>query len=348
MNTSQIERSLEQYANEVLTLTKKTDWNALSKIVEALLETRKRGSRIYTAGNGGSLTTASHMVNDFTKGCRAHNRTGFDIECLGDSNAVVTCLANDFSYNDIYSIPLRTKGRRGDTLVYFSGSGNSPNLLEVAKTAREMGIVTIGFLGRDGGALKALSDYYVIAPSNSMEQIEDMHMLYEHNMVCTVRSILEDEWGMEIVKYPQSKYCAAIFDMSSLVCTCSGTGQCLVPGSAELLAQLKNSGYSLFLVGDAAAAKSLGLDSYFGNHIYAASTAQDAVKQIIDANKLSSSQVVSFTRGESMTGYVVGVAYDEARGKGIDLQKRNKLLEAGAALIIPDFSEAIQLAQFLA
>jgi D-sedoheptulose 7-phosphate isomerase len=202
VDITQLKVKIEQYAAEVLSGAQNSDWLALSNIVDALLKTKKRNGKIFTTGNGGSLATASHMANDFTKGCRVHNRTGFDVECLGDANAVLTCLANDFSYDEIFSIPLRTKGKAGDVLVYFSGSGNSPNLIEAAKTAREMGILTIGFLGRDGGVLKGLSDFYIIAPSGSMEQIEDMHMMYEHNMVCAIRSILEDEWGMEIIKYP--------------------------------------------------------------------------------------------------------------------------------------------------
>jgi D-sedoheptulose 7-phosphate isomerase len=193
VNTAQIERNLAAYADEVFSLARKTDWHALARIVAALLDVKKHGCRIFTAGNGGSLATASHMANDFLKGCRVNGRPGFDIECLGDANAVATCLANDFSYADIFSIPLQTKGKRGDAFVYFSGSGNSPNLVKAAETARGMGIATIGFLGRDGGALAKLSDLYVIAPSDSMEQIEDMHMLYEHNMVCVIRSALENE-----------------------------------------------------------------------------------------------------------------------------------------------------------
>ncbi|MCL2058716.1 MAG: SIS domain-containing protein [Oscillospiraceae bacterium] len=205
MEIMELAGTLSKYADTMIDEAKKTDWQALARIVDMFLGVKRAGGAIFTAGNGGSHATASHMANDFIKGCRAHNRTAFRVECLGDANAIITCLANDFSYDDVYAIMLQTKGRPGDVLAYYSGSGNSPNLVNAAKAAREMGIVTVGFLGRDGGALKDLSDYYVIAPSDSMERIEDIHMMYEHNMVCAIRAALEDEWGMEIVRRPLSR-----------------------------------------------------------------------------------------------------------------------------------------------
>jgi len=458
MTKLQIEKTLEKYAFEVCQGIQKSDWNALARIIETFLAVKKRGGRIFTIGNGGSLATASHMVNDFTKGCRAHNRTAFDIECLGDSSAVVTCLANDFSYESIYSIVLRTKGKSGDALVYFSGSGNSPNLVEAAKAAREMGILTVGFLGCNGGALKELSDLYIIAPSDSMEQIEDMHMLYEHNMACAIRAILEDEWGMEIVKYhPRDiQFRHALFDFDGtlsliregwqeimipyfieILLETPGaedkevieeivtlfvdrlTGkqtifQCikldeevvlrggekkdpgfykaeylrrltihtenrikelregcnpqnyLVPGAEQFLKLLKTEGYKLYLASGTdekdviAEAKLLGIDKYFGENIFGAKddmtdcSKQAVIEKIISENNLKGADLVSFGDGfveielvAGVGGYSVGVATDEARRKGIDLHKRERLLEAGAALIIPDFSEPEKLVSFL-
>jgi len=193
MDDAQLEREIRGYAADELAKVEATDWGVLAKIVAALLDAKRRGVRIFTAGNGGSLSTASHMANDFTKGCRVHDRPGFDITCLGDANAVLTCLANDFSYEDVYSLQLETQGHPGDVLVYFSGSGKSPNLVKAAETARRLQITTIGFLGRDGGTLKSLSDLCLIAPTDSMEQIEDMHLFYQHNMVCAIRAALEAE-----------------------------------------------------------------------------------------------------------------------------------------------------------
>jgi len=245
LTTQRVEDDLRQYASEVRSGISNTDWNALALIVSAFLDAKKRGAKLFVAGNGGSLATASHMANDFIKGCRAHNRTAFDIECLGDANAVLTCLANDFSFEDVFSIPLRTKGRCGDIFVCYSGSGNSANLLRAAETARDMGIQTIGFLGRDGGKLKDLCDLYIIAPSDSMEQIEDFHMMYEHNMVCAIRSVLEDEWGMEIVRNPcrNTGFRCALFDFDgTLSLIREGWQEIMIPYFIEVLQATPQAG----------------------------------------------------------------------------------------------------------
>ena len=192
MNKGEIKDQLAAYAADVAQRVVKSDFDILAAIVERLVQAKKEGKTIYTAGNGGSAATASHMCNDFIKGCRINDREGFKAFCLSDSNAVVTCLANDFCYEDIYSIQLKTFASQGDVLVVFSGSGNSPNILSALKTAKELGVFTIGFSGRDGGKMKDLCDLILIAPTHSMEQLEDMHMLYEHAMVCSIKEILSE------------------------------------------------------------------------------------------------------------------------------------------------------------
>jgi len=458
MDIKKIETEMQQYATTLISEMQTSDWHTLAEIAKVLIEVGKANGRIFTAGNGGSHATASHMANDFTKGCRVLGRTAFDIECISDANAVTTCLANDFSYSEIFSIPLRTKARAGDAFVYFSGSGNSPNLIEAANTAREMGVITIGFLGRDGGTLKDLSDYHIIAPSCSMERIEDLHMMYEHNMVCAIRSTLEDEWGMEIIRYPSrnTNLRFALFDFDGTLSLIREgwreimipyfveellqapnaedkecieemvalfvdrlTGkqtifQCmrlseevikrggektepgvykaeylrrlgihiknriaelrngadpenhLVPGSVKLLESLKNRGYKLYLASGTdeedvlKEAKLLKIDEYFDGHIYGARddmtdcSKETVIKQLISENNLTGAELVSFGDGfveielvADIGGYAIAVATDEVRRKGINSIKRKRLLEAGAALVIPDFSEADKLIEFI-
>lgn len=209
-----IKENAQKYIEEVAVEVLKTDFDLLTKIIEKLIETKMTGATIYTAGNGGSASTASHMANDFIKGCRVHNREGFKIMCLADSNAVITCLANDFSYDEIYSISLKTLGKKGDVLVVFSGSGNSKNIVKAVEKAKEMGIFTIGFSGRDGGKLNGLCDLLLIAPTYNMEMLEDMHMIYEHTMSSMIQIELADMWGMEIVNFPKKniKIQSALFD----------------------------------------------------------------------------------------------------------------------------------------
>jgi D-sedoheptulose 7-phosphate isomerase len=186
----EIKKQLNDYASDVAQRVMQSDFEKLAAIVQRLIQAKNDGRTVYTAGNGGSAATASHLCNDLVKGCRVNDRTGVKAICLVDSNAILTCLANDFSYEAIFAIQLKTYAVKGDVLVVFSGSGNSPNILSVLETAREMGIDTIGFSGRDGGKMKELCDLLLIAPTDSMEQIEDMHLLYEHAMISSIRDLL--------------------------------------------------------------------------------------------------------------------------------------------------------------
>ena len=186
----ELKKQLYDYAVDVTQRVMKSDFGILADIVQRLVQTKIDGNTIFTAGNGGSAATASHLCNDLVKGCRVNDQTGFRAICLADSNAIVTCLANDFDYEDIFSIQLKTYAKKGDVLVTYSGSGHSPNIITALKAAREMGVATIGFSGRDGGKMKDLCDWLLIAPTDSMEQIEDMHLLYEHAMIGSLRELL--------------------------------------------------------------------------------------------------------------------------------------------------------------
>ena len=207
-----------KYAQEVSDALYKTDFNMLSTIACEIISLKNSDGIIFTAGNGGSAATAGHIINDLIKGCRLEGREGFRAQCLNDSNAVITCLANDFSYDDIYRVQLRTLGRPGDLLMAFSGSGNSPNIVAACETARDMGIRVIGFGGRDGGKMKELCHYCLLAPTYCMEQIEDLHMVYVHSLISALREALKRIWDIEVVHYPGNERAAlAIFDFDGTV-----------------------------------------------------------------------------------------------------------------------------------
>jgi D-sedoheptulose 7-phosphate isomerase len=192
-----LKQALEAYAADAAERLMRTDFGKLAEIGGLLLKAKAEGRTIFLMGNGGSAATASHVTNDLVKGCRAGDAPGFRAFCLSDSNALVTCLANDFSYEEIYSILLRTYARPGDIVLAFSGSGNSPNILHALATARAIGLVSVGFGGRDGGKMKALCDYVLIAPTDSMELLEDMHLVYFHDLVCAMRPSLAKLAGVK-------------------------------------------------------------------------------------------------------------------------------------------------------
>lgn len=229
---------VKNYYESTASALKAVDSQAVADIAEILIAAKQSGRTIFTAGNGGSAATASHMANDLMKGCRACGRVGFKVQCLSDSTPVVTCLANDFCYEDIYKIQLQTFASRSDILCVFTGSGNSENIVRAAEYASNAGITVIGFLGRDGGKTKALCDKYIIAPTDCMEQIEDIHMATEHALASVIRAQLEKTWGIEIIDAPHDgrKFKAALFDFDgTLSLIREGWQQDMIPYFCEEL-----------------------------------------------------------------------------------------------------------------
>ncbi|MDR1447223.1 MAG: SIS domain-containing protein [Treponema sp.] len=190
METGKYGKKLKEYTDMLFRDALQSDFNKLGEIAAMLLDAKAGKKRIYIAGNGGSAATASHMANDLIKGCRVGKSTGLRALALTDPLPVITCLANDFSYDDIFSIQLETQADEGDLFVVYSGSGNSLNIVKAVETAKRIGLKTIAFTGGNGGKLKSLCDTVIIAPSPVMEQIEDIHMFYEHALVTLIREEL--------------------------------------------------------------------------------------------------------------------------------------------------------------
>ncbi|MDR3255477.1 MAG: SIS domain-containing protein [Synergistaceae bacterium] len=183
-------------SNHIISVSEKllkSDLGVLYEIAEALLAVKKNGDIIFTAGNGGSGATASHMANDLIKGCAVNGNPGFRAVSLVDSSPVLTCLSNDFSYDDVFSFQLRSLARPGDILIVFSGSGNSPNIIKALEYARKNAIKSMAFGGGAGGKMNGLADTLMLAPTERMEEIEDMHMVYEHALSAYMRERLSAE-----------------------------------------------------------------------------------------------------------------------------------------------------------
>ena len=197
-----LSKEVRTYFDSVQDILSRTSEKQLSDIAEILINAYLNGKTVFTAGNGGSSATASHMVNDFTKGCAVLGRPGFKSICLSDSSTLVTCLANDFCYEDVYKIELSTLGKPGDVLCVFTGSGNSANVVRACEYARDAGITVVGFLGRDGGKTLPLCDKYLLAPTGCMESLEDIHMVCEHALATVIREKLTDLWGLEVIFLP--------------------------------------------------------------------------------------------------------------------------------------------------
>lgn len=167
--------------NLLLSELNRKDLTDSFKVVENKLRQRKT---IFLAGNGGSAATASHALVDLNKTILGHSKNYRNIRLrvisLTDNIPMITAIGNDFSYDDVFSESLKNLSNPGDLLIVFSGSGNSPNIISVLKTARDLQIETLGLLGFDGGkAIKHLN-HKVLVPSRSYGHIEDIHMIFIH------------------------------------------------------------------------------------------------------------------------------------------------------------------------
>jgi len=159
----------------------------IAAAVDLLLEAYHADRQVLMVGNGGSASTASHFACDLAKGARVPGRRPWRVIALTDNVPLLTAWANDVSYDEVFARQLDTLANPGDVLVAISGSGNSPNILEAVRVARELDAVTIGLTGGSGGSLRPLVDLCVTIPALEMPMIEDAHLMVAHLISGCVR-----------------------------------------------------------------------------------------------------------------------------------------------------------------
>ncbi len=137
------------------------------------------GGKVMFCGNGGSAADSQHLAAEFTGRFVADRRPLAALALSTDSSAL-TCIANDYAFDQVFDRQVRALGRSGDCLVGISTSGNSANVVHAFASARAQGITTIGLLGRDGGRLAALSDIAIIVPSATTARIQEAHIFIGH------------------------------------------------------------------------------------------------------------------------------------------------------------------------
>lgn len=152
----------------------------IAQTVKALEGARDEGGRVFIFGNGGSAATASHFVCDLVKGTVQSGKPRLQAFALNDNMPLFSAYANDLSYETVFAEPLASLGEVGDIAIGISASGESANVLRAMDVARERGLVTVGLTGFQGGRLKDKVDICIIVPSNSMQQIEDIHLIILH------------------------------------------------------------------------------------------------------------------------------------------------------------------------
>jgi len=154
------------------------------EIIYNLLKKCKINNKVlYFCGNGGSAGNANHLANDFIYGVSKKTGSGFKVQSLSANSSVLTCLANDTGYENIFSEQIEVLGDEGDILVCLSGSGNSQNIINALKASKNKKMISISILGYDGGKALELSDYYVHLPIKDMQISEDFQLILFHYLM---------------------------------------------------------------------------------------------------------------------------------------------------------------------
>lgn len=175
----------------------------VEEAIDVLLSAVYVGSTVFTLGNGGSAATASHFACDLAKGTIVPGGPRFRVIALTDNVPLIMAWSNDVSYESVFAEQLYNLMGRGDVVVAFSGSGNSPNVLRAVALARQQGGITIGFSGFDGGKLSHMVDVPVVVPCYCMEQVEDVHLILCHLMATVLRQRLREiEPPLSLSLYP--------------------------------------------------------------------------------------------------------------------------------------------------
>lgn len=177
------ENIFESYQDRLIRCLQSFDRHVVLKLAKQILAAYKEGGHVFLCGNGGSAANAMHISNDFLCLNARMKGKGINVTALPANQAILTCLANDIGYENIFSFQLENLGKKGDILIALSGSGNSPNILNAVDTARKMGISTYAVLGFDGGRCLKLVDNAIHFPVNDMQIVEDLQLIIGHMLM---------------------------------------------------------------------------------------------------------------------------------------------------------------------
>lgn len=171
------------YADRLASLLVSSDWSGVAALARDMHSAWTTGRQVFLCGNGGSAGNAMHLANDFVYGVAKRTGGGIRALALSANPAIITCLANDVGYENIYCEQLAVQGREGDILIVLSGSGNSPNIVNAMESARAMGIKSYAILGYGGGRCKELADVAIHFPVDDMQISEDMQLIVGHMLM---------------------------------------------------------------------------------------------------------------------------------------------------------------------
>lgn len=164
----------------------------VAAMAERMWQAYQEGAHIFACGNGGSALAASHFCTDLSKGVDLPSgRPRYRAISLCDSLGLLSAYANDMGYAHVFAEPLRNLVGAGDVLLAVSGSGRSENVLRAMEVARAAGASVLALTGRDGGDMPSRSDLCLVAPVESMQQIEDVHLVVLHSLYLDLKARAE-------------------------------------------------------------------------------------------------------------------------------------------------------------
>ena len=149
------------------------------------------GGKIMFCGNGGSAADSQHLAAELT-GRFVNDRRPLAAIALSSDTSALTCIGNDYSFDEIFARQVAGLGRKGDLLIGISTSGNSRNVIRAVEEAKKLGVKTIGLLGRNGGELRRICDHSLVVPHNVTARIQESHILLGH----TLCGLIENNLGI--------------------------------------------------------------------------------------------------------------------------------------------------------
>ncbi len=183
-----LQKFCKNYATRLQSVLEQNTWEDVAQLALDLRECWANNRQVFLCGNGGSAANAIHLANDYLYGIAnspdsLYDGKGMRVQALTANPAIITCLANDINYEQIFAEQLAVQGQPGDLLIVFSGSGNSANIQAVLKQAKKMEIRSYAILGFSGGVCKALADVVIHSPIDDMQISEDIQLIVGHMLM---------------------------------------------------------------------------------------------------------------------------------------------------------------------
>ena len=193
-NLNNFEHFSKQYLNGLNKVFDEEVIKGIDKLSQRLFECWQKKKSIYLCGNGGSAANAIHIANDLHYGAGMHSREnlGLRVEALTANTGILTCLANDTGYENIFANQLRVNGDKGDHLIILSGSGNSQNIVNALKEARKLQMKSTAIVSFDGGISKEIADECIHTKINDMQIAEDVQLIIGHICMQWLQKVSKD------------------------------------------------------------------------------------------------------------------------------------------------------------